>query len=581
MNYFLSKLKNFGTEVLIILGFILIANHFFDKAETPTQSDALGYYDYLPSIFIYHDFVRKNDPIQGNPELYNRIKKTGVYVDHHNYKVNKFASGTAFLQLPFFTAALLTTHLEGNNHDGYQEPFQKAVLISAFFYLFLSIYFLKKVLLLYDIKKYVILSCQILLVFGTLITNYAYFEAGFSHVYSLFAITAFIYFVKLFCLNKKSSHFIIALIFLGLIFVIRQMNIFIVLFVPFIAGSFKNIGDSFRMLFKNYKTLIIGIVLCIGVILIQLIPWYLQTGDFIVYSYHGEQFNFLDPHFFSILFSYKKGLFIYTPLLLVTLFSLIWLVYKKSFYLLASWISFFTILTYVLSSWWSWFYGCGYGLRAYIDYYSIFFIPFAMMLNEIKMIPRIIIISVSFLMIPINLIQTYQYKYNILHWIEMDKEKYWQVFLKTESRYNGLVWRNDIDENLYSVVYEVNAGDLCLPKKNEAVVFSVDCSKIEEFEKVTIVQVLMEHDFEEHDESRIAIAIHNKSKSKTYYWYERYLIHFNQKGLNKWQTGFFNFEFTSISDTDPKDLFVILKTGDQAEYLKNVRLRFLRHKKSH
>lgn len=578
MNFLLSKLKNFGTEIIIILGFVFIANQIFDKAETPTQSDALGYYDYLPSIFIYHDFVRRNDPVQENPELYNRIKKTGVYVDHHNYKVNKFASGTAFLQLPFFTVALLTTHLEGNDHDGYQEPFQKAVLISAFFYLFLSIFFLKKVLLLYDIKKYIILICQILLVFGTLVTNYAYFEAGFSHGYSLFAITAFIYYVKLFCLNKKSSHFIILIIFLGLIFIIRQMNIFILLFIPFIAGSFKNIGDSLRFILRDYKTLITGILLCLCVILIQLIPWYLQTGDFIVYSYHGEQFNFLDPHFFSILFSYKKGLFIYTPLLFLTLFSLIWLVYKKRFYLFATWFTFFVVLTYVLSSWWSWFYGCGYGLRAYIDYYPIFFIPFAMMLNELNMMPRLIVISISFLTIPINLIQSYQYKYNILHWIEMDKAKYWQVFLKTDAQYSGLLWRNDINEKLYTVVYEVNAGDLSLPKKNEAVVFRVDCSKIPDFEKVNNIQVIIDHDFEEHNDSRIGLSICNQNNTKTYYWYERYLIHFNQKGLNKWQTGFFNFTLTPITDLEPKELFLILKTGDQADYLKNVRLRFLKYK---
>lgn len=84
--------------------------------------------------------------------------------------------------------------------------------------------------------------------------------------------------------------------------------------------------------------------------------------------------------------------------------------------------------------------------------------------------------------------------------------------------------------------------------------------------------------FEEHDDSRIVLGIQNLNKSKIYYWNERYLIHFNQKGLNKWQTGFFNFEITPISDTVSKELFLILVTGDQADYLKNVKLRLLSHK---
>ena len=140
----------------------------------------------------------------------------------------------------------------------------------------------------------------------------------------------------------------------------------------------------------------------------------MQTGSAIVYSYQGESFNFLEPHLFSILFSYKKGLFVYTPVLLIALLSLFWFAYKKEFFLLTTWICFFVLLTYVLS-WHSWFYGCSYGLRAYIDYYAIFFIPFAIMLDKIKTVPKLIIMAITLPTIPLNIIQTYQYKEYILH----------------------------------------------------------------------------------------------------------------------------------------------------------------------
>lgn len=271
MKIFLSKLKNFGTEFVIILGFIFIANHFLGKVDRPIQSDGLGYYDYLPSIFIYHDLIRKNDPLQDNPNLYQRVNKTGVYSDHHQYKVNKFAVGTALLQLPFFTVALLSSDLEGNCNDGYQKSFQKAVLISTLFYLFLSIFFLKKILMLYEIKKYLIIICQIFLVFGTIVTNYSHFDSGFSHVYSLFAITTFLYFAKLFCLHKRSYQLLMASVFLGLVFILRQANVLIILFLPFLAGSFSHIRESFITLFNRYKILLLGIVLLMGIVSIQLL----------------------------------------------------------------------------------------------------------------------------------------------------------------------------------------------------------------------------------------------------------------------------------------------------------------------
>lgn len=578
MKYLLSKLKFVGTEIIIILGFVIIINSYVGTVDNKINSDAKGYYDYLPSIFIYHDFVRKNDPIQENPNLYKRITDDGIYVNYNQFKVDKYPSGTALLQLPFFMCTYLTFNLEGNVNDGYQNPFQKTVLISTLFYLFLGIFFLKKLLLLYNIKRNTIIFCQIIIVLATPITHYAHLEAGFSHVYSLFAITTFLYFVKMFFLYKSGRDFVFSSIFLGLIFLLRQPNIMIVLFLPFIAGSFSNMWEAIKAILNKPKTLFMGFVLFLGIISIQLFLWFLQTGSFFVYSYQGEGFNFLDPYFISILFSYKKGLFLYTPVLFIATLSLFWLLYKKQFYLFTTWILFFSVLTYILSSWWSWFYGCSFGLRAYIDYFAIFMIPFALMLDGLKKVSRIIIITLSLLTIPLNLIQTYQYKRYILHWIDMDKEKYWKVFLKTNPRYSGLLWKNNYDANMFTCIHEIDAGDICVPKKTDATVFSLKSTDIPDFDQVCFVQVTIEHDFEEHNDTRIVLTFHNPEKKLTYIWNERYLIHFHEKKLNKWQTGLYNFEFNPITDQNANEISIIVKTGNQSEYLKNVRLKFFSYK---
>jgi len=575
MKILLFTIKYFINEVIIILGFILLINNYIGTVDNTINADGIGYYDYLPSIIIHHDLLRKNDSILENPSLYNRINSIGAYVDYNNLKVNKYPCGTALLQLPFFTYAYLTSIPEGDINDGYQRPFQKTVLYAAIFYLFLSILFLKKILVLYDIKKHIIIFCQIILVLATSVTHYSNYDAGFSHIYSLFAITAFIYFIKSFLKNKKINHFILASVFGGLIFILRQPNILIVLFVPFLAGSKENLRIAFTTLFTNMRSFILSVVLFLGICSIQLILWYSQTGDFFVYSYQGESFNFLDPQFYSILFSYKKGLFVYTPVLLIATLSIIWFAYKKHFYLLFTWVAFFVLLTYVLSSWHAWHYACSYGLRAYIDYYTIFLIPFGLMLDRIKKAPRLLIMILSLSTVPLNIIQTYQYKELILHWYEMDKEKYWKVFLKTDDRFKELIWKRNYDANLYSTVSEINVGDIYSPKNSAATVFRIKSFDIPNFDKVSIIQVLIDNDYVENNDTRILLDIKKTSDNYFYYWHERNLIHFHQKNLNEWQTGLFNFEFNPITDNQEKYISLVVKTGNQNENLKNVRLKFL------
>ena len=101
-------------------------------------------------------------------------------------------------------------------------------------------------------------------------------------------------------------------------------------------------------------------------------------------------------------------------------------------------------LTYVLASWHSWYYGMSFGLRAYIDYYPFFFIPLAFTLNAVSRLGKVAIVSLSLITLPINIIQTYQYKNFILHWVDMNRDSYWDLFLKTDSKYRGLLWKGQI-----------------------------------------------------------------------------------------------------------------------------------------
>jgi hypothetical protein len=572
INQFFRSIFN---EILIIFLFILLINNYIGNVEKRINADAVGYYDYLPSIFIHHDLVRKNFPYHQNPILYDRVNALEVYTNYDSMRVNKYPCGTALLQLPFFTYTYLTTTLDSNDNDGYQLPFQKAIFYAALFYLFLSIFFLKKTLKLFDIKRSIIITSQLLLVLATSVTHYANYDAGFSHIYSLFAITAFIYFATAYFKTKILRHFIFACLCLGLILLLRQINILIILFIPFLAGSAKNFKEGLLILLYNPKKLISGIILVVAVFFIQCILWYLQTGSLLLYSYPGQGFDFLHPQIINVLFSYNKGLFVYTPILFISLFSLIWFVYKRKYYLVITWLLFFIIFTYIISCWFSWNYGCSFGLRVYVDYLAVFFIPFALMINGMGRMMKSAVIILSLLTIPINIIQAYQYKEFILNWDSMNKEIYWKIFLKTDERYKGLVWKHHYDITQYSLIKEFVVGDIRTAENTNILVDSFKSSEISGFDKVNMIQVLFDNEFSEQNNSKIILSIDDSASNYSYFKQETFLIHFADKDFNVWQTGLFNYVFPKITDLKQKKISLRILSTDKKNDFKNIRIKFL------
>ena len=69
-----------------------------------------------------------------------------------------------------------------------------------------------------------------------------------------------------------------------------------------------------------------------------------------------------------------------------------------------------------------------------IEYLPFFILLAGWMLNDIKHIGLRWAVSVTFLvLVLLNLVQTYQYYAGIIHWSDMDKEMYWDVFLRFTS----------------------------------------------------------------------------------------------------------------------------------------------------
>ena len=440
-------------EVIILFVMALTLIAFYEKPSKHILADGLGYYEYLPSLFIHHDFVRK-DAAKSDTALYARVSALGdrIYTSYEEKLVTKYPVGTALMVSPFFGLASLYADifLPQSDFTGYELVFQNFMLLASAFYLFLALVLFRRFLESFKMKSRTIVWTQVLMLFATSLVHYVYNFPTYSHVYSLFLISGYLLFLRRFFLYQRSKDFLYTALIFAFILLVRQANAIVLLLIPFLAGSLQNMIFSISGILRKPFILLFATLIVAAALSVQSLAYYLQTGHFWVYSYQGEGFNFLDPQFTNILFSYKKGLFIYTPVLLLTAPGLMLMFKEKLYFLARSWLGFSLFLIYFLSSWWAWSYGGSFGHRAFIDFYPVLFFPIAFLLDKAQKVPGTIALIYSLATIPILLIQLYQYQNYILTKNTMDAQKYWKVFLKTNSKYRGLLWKKTYDLDDYA-----------------------------------------------------------------------------------------------------------------------------------
>jgi hypothetical protein len=403
------------------------------------DGDGSGYYAYLPAVFIHGttDFT---------PVFELEKSRRGLdYMGHYFHqlgekKINKYYLGTALLMLPFFLLAWIYSFITGMPPDGYNILFQYSIALGASIYAAIGLIATKKLIELFDVGKAISLISVILVLFGTNLFYYTFLHPSHSHVYSFAAISVFLLFARRYILYEKINDFRLAMLFFGLIVLIRPTNAIVFLSLPFLSGSSAVFTDRVKKLFKTPKKLILGLLLFFGVFSIQLIFNFIQTGNLLLWSYRNEGFHFNDPAILSFLFSYRKGFFVYTPLMLLIVPGMI-LFFHRSKFSFYTYFSFILILIYMLSSWWNWFFGDSFGMRAMVDFYPLLAIPLALIIKQFSA-SRWKRIIISLFLIPavaLNLFQAYQYYAGIIHPDSMTKEKYWYVFLKADPSYRGIL----------------------------------------------------------------------------------------------------------------------------------------------
>ena len=436
--------KNWLLSLVLLISVVFMGKqsneHFSGVYGMPRKhavfSDGSGYYAYLPAVFIHHDarfqFLRKT--IQEH-DTYDFI--VGINIDAGaGTVVNKYYVGTSILIAPFFAVNYAwQSWVNGAPGDGYERTYLGTVSYAALFYYILGMLALILFLKSYRISHFSISFLIVGLTFGTSLNYYTVHCPAFSHVYSFFAINWFLYVARLFALRQKTPMLYALFALAALIFVLRPTNILVVLLFPFLFPGWKSFTSCLGAIFRNKKWHIFGGVLLFVLIFSpQLLNIYLQTGKWGFNTYTNESFEFLsNPKIREVLFSYRRGLFVYAPFLLLLIPGL-WFFYRKNRRLFWGWAFVTSINLYLIASWWCWWYGGGLGMRALIEFSLLLALPIAYLLEaSLRIIQPLYLV---FLYLGCWVYQTYQFQFNasILHFDHVDKEFFWQIFMKTDMR---------------------------------------------------------------------------------------------------------------------------------------------------
>jgi hypothetical protein len=157
----------------------------------------------------------------------------------------------------------------------------------------------------------------------------------------------------------------------------------------------------------------------------------LQIGQWWTWAYANEGFNFSHPHFSELVFSFRKGWLVYTPIALISIVSAIPM-WRKNVVLLLAFLMPLVIIVYVASSWHDWAYGASYGCRPMTEYFGFVIIPLALSLQTIKnYLFKAILVFSTWCLVLLNCVQVYQINKHILLWDNMSFKAYKASFLKT------------------------------------------------------------------------------------------------------------------------------------------------------
>ncbi len=361
----------------------IYAGHLTYYGGKPIRSDGIAYYLYLPAVFLDHDLTMRTTVARdfgGNYVNAGDVRQVGP----HTYDLDEVGIGEAVLLTPFFAIGQGIAVATGTPQTGFTWPYQAAAAAAGLTYVLLGLALTVSILLRWFRRSTVIVSL-VAITFGTDLFHYATYDALFSHAFSFFLIAAALRLSLSVWQRPRVASTVALAAGIGLIGIVRPTNLVAVALCALVGIEHpRDLRARLRTLARRFDLVAIGLGVFVTVSLPQLAYWHHITGKLVYYAYPPSQhLDLLHPHVLQVLFSVRKGLFFWTPVLVCAVAGLGRLrravpplFVPAVVYLLAQ--------LWVVSSWSVWSYGGSFGMRPFVEAMPVFALGLAALIEAAR-----------------------------------------------------------------------------------------------------------------------------------------------------------------------------------------------------
>ncbi len=335
------------------------------------HSDGYSYYVYLPSAFIYHDFTLEalahewyGGPFPPWTGL-RRWPSTDRWLNLH-------PMGTAILMAPFFLVSDLLTVWSNLPRDGFSLYYQHGAALGAIVYVLLGLAIVRRMLR-RQFSDGVVLATLVCVTWGTNLFHYAVFDGTFSHAYAFFLVCVWIWLVERWWERPTTACSLAIGAVAALNVLVRHTNAIFVLVLPLYGIVFwRDVRARALALRDRWRSLSLAALAGIVVMAPQLALYKWTTGEWFVNAYvtHGVRVTFLSPHLISVLFSTQKGLFFWSPILMLCVPGVFLATAQARAFAWPA-VVVFALQAWLIASWFDWQFGSSYGHRGFTDGFAL------------------------------------------------------------------------------------------------------------------------------------------------------------------------------------------------------------------
>ena len=408
---------------------IAVAAFVFVNTEAPVnppiRSDGYSYYVYLPATFLYGDPSLESlsrDWFDGQFPAFTDIRRwpeTGRWVNPHPI-------GVAILMTPFFAAAHLLSWWSNFPRDGFSFYYQYAAGLAGVAYLLAGLAIVRA-LLRRQFGDGVVLATIVCLTWGTNLFHYGVYDATFSHVFSFFLLAAWIAIVDRWWDAATVARSFAAGAIAALIVMTRHTNAIFLLVLPLYGWT------GVAALWRRHVQLLV--IACTAAVLMlpQLAIYRYATGRWLASPYGaiGMGFTFASPHLAGVLFWLPKGLFFWSPVLLLAILGAA-VARGWTRRLLPALVVIFVVDAYLIASWRDWQFGGSFGHRGFTDGLALAapFLAAAFEWTAARPRVKIIVACGATLAVLLSIVQMLQYWMGVLPLSDITWDRYRALFLR-------------------------------------------------------------------------------------------------------------------------------------------------------